>query len=142
MESNDQVRIVINNQTIETTAVGNASGIGIRVLKDGSWGFAWGSLSDGEQLTKMALKSVVLTSKFKKEDVSLEEKVKITLEIDKTMARGEDIKSTKVIYREVYRHATFASSEGALIETIVPAAMLPISVHNLKYHQVSVNSGL
>ncbi|MHA1330689.1 MAG: TldD/PmbA family protein, partial [Candidatus Hodarchaeales archaeon] len=147
VEESDHVRIVIDNSAIETTSVGNDSGVGIRVLKDGSWGFAYGSLSDGKQLTKMALKSVVLTSKFKKEDVvlaetpviedmvtvsvkenpldvSLEDKTKLSLEIDKTMNGNEEVKSTRVVYREKYQKIFFANSEGSFIETIIPYVMV------------------
>ena len=63
IENSDYVTISVTNGEIKETSVGLESGLGVRVLKDGAWGFAYGSIPDFEGIVQMALSSVSLTQK-------------------------------------------------------------------------------
>jgi TldD protein len=124
---------------VQTSTTGSEAGIGIRLLIDGVFGFAYGSKEHYNDVFQMALSAqktskklsddkvelapaevikdkVVIKQKKPAQDVSFEEKMKIVLETDKHL-RDEDnkIKSTRLFYTDVLRRQTLATSEGTLI---------------------------
>ncbi|MHA1910141.1 MAG: TldD/PmbA family protein [Candidatus Kariarchaeaceae archaeon] len=150
IENSDYVTISVTNGEIKETSVGLESGLGVRVLKDGAWGFAYGSIPDFEEIVKMALSSVSLTQRFKKEDVSManakvvedkvevsfkinpldvsiEDKVQMVLDTDKVIQGDDMIKSTNVGYRDVVKNIQFANNEGTRIEQVIPYVMMNAS---------------
>ncbi len=147
VENSDYASITVTNGEVEQTTVGRESGLGVRVLKEGAWGFAYGPLAQWESTVDMAMKSITLAVRFKKEDVTLaeahsiqdkvevsfkkdpddvtiEEKAKMVLAADKTMAIGDPVKSTTVGYRDAIRRIFFANSEGTRLEIKTPYVMM------------------
>ena len=124
---------------IETSVAGTEAGIGIRLLIDDAWGFAYGSKDKYKEVFKMALSAqktsktlskskielapvktqkdkVVIKQKKPSQEISFEEKMKLVLDIDKKLKDEEQkIKATLVLYRDVLRRQTFTNSEGTLI---------------------------
>jgi TldD protein len=147
IENSHVTTIMVNINEIESISIGINSGIGLRVLKDGVWGFAYGSLDDFEKVIDMALSSVSLITRFKKEDVKLkevpviedrvevsfqknpqdrssEEKTRITISAAKAMKGDPKIKTGTVTYKEVIKETLFGNSEGTRIEVKIPRIML------------------
>ena len=139
-----QIRTV--NGRVETSTTGIESGIGIRILNDGAWGFAYGPLESFENVIEMAVEANKLNLKQKKRDIKLaevkiiedsfvgeqkkniedtgfDEKIEFTLEADKAQ-EDEKIKSRTSLYREVLRRMTLATSEGTRIVYDVPYVMM------------------
>ena len=58
------------NGRVERSTTGIDAGLGLRVLKDGAWGFSFGPLEKTEDIIKMALQANRLNVKQKKEDIS------------------------------------------------------------------------
>ncbi len=139
-----QIRTV--NGKVEASTTGIESGIGIRILNDGAWGFAYGPLERYEDVIDMALKANKLNLKQKKRDISLaevkpvedsfigeqkrklddtgfDEKIKFTFETDKAQ-EDDRIKSRTSSFREVLRKMILATTEGTRIVYEVPYVML------------------
>ena len=124
---------------IETSITGSEAGIGIRVLIDGAWGFAFGAKEDYKDIFKMAINAqktskklskqditlaevkpikdkVIIDQKKKAQDISFEEKMDLVLSVDKSLKDEENkIKSTRVMYFDSLRGQTIATSEGTRI---------------------------
>lgn len=139
-----QIRTV--NGKVEASTTGIESGIGIRILNNGAWGFAYGPLEKYEDIIDMALKANKLNLKQKKKDISLakikivednfvgeqkkklddtgfDEKIEFTMEIDKAQ-EDERIKSRTSRYREVLRRMILVTTEGTRINYDVPYVSL------------------
>ena len=134
------------NSRIEQSRTGIQSGVGIRVLKDGAWGFAFGPIETYPKIIKMALQANKLNAKNKKRDVKLApikpikdefkgeqkvkiedidfgEKIEITMKADKAQ-EDERIKSRTTLYREVLRRQLLMTTEGTKIIYNVPYVMM------------------
>jgi len=139
-----QIRTV--NRKVERSTTGIESGIGIRILKEGAWGFAYGPIDNYPDIIKMAIQTNKLNLKHKKEDVKLaeikiiednfegkqkkkiddvgfDEKIQMTFDIDKAQ-EDEKIKSRTSTYREVLRRMVLATTEGTRINYSVPYVRL------------------
>ena len=146
LENSQYVLLETSNSKIDKMSIGVESGIGIRVLKEGSWGFAYGIASDWQNLLSLAFSSISLTNRFKKEDVSLidvptikdrvdipvqddfrdysiEDKTKLILEADQSM-KDDIVKSREIMYRDIYQQKFFANSEGTSIHITTPYLLL------------------
>lgn len=147
VENSYYTTINVTNKEIESISIGINSGIGLRVLKEGVWGFAYGSLDEYEKVVDMALSSVSLITRFKTENVKLkevpviedrvevsfkknpqdqssEEKTRMTIIAAKAMQGDPRIKTGTVTYREVIQETLFGNSEGTRIEIKIPRIML------------------
>lgn len=145
-ESSLMTEIKAVNGRIETSSTGIESGIGVRVLNQNAWGFAYGPFEKYEEVVSMALQANKLNIKQKKEDIKLaeikivkdkfigeqkkkikdfgfDEKIKLTLEADKAQ-EDERIKSRKTMYREIMRDQILVTTEGLRIEYQVPYVMM------------------
>ncbi len=145
-ENSLMTQIQTVNGKVESSTTGIESGIGIRILNKGAWGFAYGPLEKYEDIIDMALKANKLNLKQKKKDISLaevkivedtfigeqkkklddigfDEKIEITLKADKAQ-EDERIKSRKSFYREVLRKMILATTEGTRIIYEVPYVYL------------------
>jgi len=124
---------------VQRSSVGSEAGIGIRILKEGAFGFAYGAKKRYQEVFTMALESqkvakrmsksnitmaevkpikdkVTIKQKKPAQDVSFEEKMKLLLEVDKELKDPEKkIKSARSYYFDVLRRQTLATSEGTLI---------------------------
>ncbi|NHK31954.1 MAG: TldD/PmbA family protein [Asgard group archaeon] len=124
---------------LQTSRAGSEAGIGIRVLKEGAFGFAYGSKNDYQQVFEMAINTQKVSKKLSKseitlapvksekgkfsvpqkkpvQDISFEEKMKLVLNTDKLLKDEENkIKSTRTIYFDILRRQIVATSEGTLI---------------------------
>lgn len=124
---------------VQTASTGSEAGIGIRILKEGVFGFAYGSKEHHKEVFQMALNAqktskklsednvelvpvdinkdkVIIKQKKPIQDVSFEEKMKLVLETDKHLRDDENkIKSTRSFYVDILRRQTLATSEGSLI---------------------------
>ncbi|MEO9309126.1 MAG: TldD/PmbA family protein [Nitrososphaera sp.] len=128
--------IVVENGQIEYTAKRYESGIGIRVLCDGAWGFFATSdqakINQGITEAIKAAKHYALTKKTKvkladipinqkeitykvKKQVCIDELNKISLECDRIIRSGNDISKSTVVASIVSNSKYFASSEGVRI---------------------------
>ncbi|MBD3286110.1 TldD/PmbA family protein [candidate division WOR-3 bacterium] len=122
------------------------AGIGIRVLKDGAWGFASISRVDKRSAEKVAREAVAvakassLTAKnnkvklaqepphidrFETEveidpfSVPIDDKLGLLLRINESILRGKDIVKAIAVCRSKHRHQFFISTEGSEIETLI-----------------------
>jgi TldD protein len=142
IENSLMTNIKTVNGKVEESTTGIESGIGLRILNDGAWGFAYGPIEKYPEIIKMAQQANKLNLKHKKEDVKLAdvktvkdkfigeqkkkmedvgfgEKINMTMEADKAQ-EDDKIKSRTSIYNEVLRRMTLATLEGTLIEFSVP----------------------
>ena len=133
--------IRVRNGEVETCNRGFSSGLGVKVIKDGAWGFASsGNISERDALNlveeacKIASntkgKDVKLASvkiyedrvstplRIDPNDISLESKVKTVLEAEEAARKYHpSIASTTASYIDISTHQYFASSEGAKIDS-------------------------
>ncbi len=139
-----QIRTV--NRKVERSTTGIESGIGIRILREGAWGFAYGPIDNYTDIIKMAVQANKLNLKHKKEDIKLaeikiikdnfegkqkkkiddvgfDEKIQMTFDADKAQ-EDEAIKSRTSMYREVLRRMVLATTEGTRIDYSVPYVRL------------------
>jgi len=139
-----QIRTV--NGRVEASTTGIESGVGIRILNEGAWGFAYGPLEKYEDVIDMALKANKLNLKQKKKDISLakvkvvednfigeqekklddtgfDEKIEFTLEADKAQ-EDDRIKSRTSFFREVLKRMNLVTTEGTKIVYEVPYVMM------------------
>lgn len=141
--NNSSEIVKVKNGTVEEATVKVDSGFGVRVLKNGAWGFhssnkidehainevvetavkiAEASATRSKKLAKLAPVKVVedrwRTSWTKDPfDVPLEDKLELFLEADKTIRKQSDqIKVSVVSYEARKIHKWFVSSEGSKIE--------------------------
>lgn len=140
----DSITISVAKGELEEVNSSQTSGVGIRVLKNGSWGFASVNSVDMEKMRDAAKSaeriaasvSKVRPSKFlgladtelakgtyrtpvrgKLEDVSTEEKMNTVVEAEKRMRSMADrIVSARCAYNEIIDHKFFVSSDGAWFE--------------------------
>lgn len=135
--------LTLKEELVEAAKQGIESGVAIRVLVNGAWGFASvGSLDiavlkkavlDACGMAKLAstrLKAptklapaktvedkVLSKPKKKPQDIAIEDKIKTALTITKTsLSYNSQIKSCGVDYMDLMDVSTFANSEGTYIE--------------------------
>lgn len=135
-------RILVRKGKLRSIQFDESYGIGVRVLLDGSWGFASTSRVDDENVKRISREAVKiarassLVRKKKvrlapvepvedsystpvKEDpfeVPLEEKISLLMECDDIMrSKGSEIRVTEASMRAHMEEKVFASSEGSLI---------------------------
>lgn len=133
LENKYKSSVKLADNEIEATS-GKLSGISVRILLDGSWGFAASnSLGSAEGLIKKAEKLARLTkgktkiseiklksTKAKAKsadpiDLSVDEKIKMIKECAK-YARGKHVKNKILGVTDSYTEKTFFNSEGICIE--------------------------
>jgi TldD protein len=135
--------LTLKEERVEAAKQGIESGVAIRVLVDGAWGFASvgsmdksileSAVSDACRMAKLAstrLKTpiklaatntvedhVVTKPKKNPSDISMEDKIKTTLAINKTsLGFDSRIKSCGVDYMDLVGSSFFVNSEGTSIE--------------------------
>ncbi|MBA4319865.1 MAG: peptidase C69, partial [Flavobacterium sp.] len=134
--------IALRNGNVEGAKIGESKGYGIRVIKDGAWGFAASNNFSKESIEETVKKAIEVArasaktikekiqldkSKLQKESyktkvikdpfsVSIEDKVKILLECDKKMRTDPRIVVAEGFMRALFTKKLFASTEGAFIE--------------------------
>lgn len=151
--------ISVENGVAETLMSGIVTGLGVRVIVDGRWGFASTNVltrrsaeralgdamgaaralatSGGEEARIAEAEAnrdrVVHKVKVKPEDVSPEEKVKRVLEIERA-ARGlsDRVKDTFLSYRDVVTRVMVCNSFGTLVEEVTPRTYVYTSVIALR----------
>lgn len=140
----DSITISVSKGELEEVNSSQTSGVGIRVLRNGSWGFASVNSTDIEKMmetAKSAERIAALTSNVRRskseglaetnlakgtyrmpvkgrlEDISTEEKMKVVVEAEKRMRGiGDRIVSARCTYNEIIDHKYFVSSDGASFE--------------------------
>ncbi len=134
--------IAAKDQLIESLTLTDDLGVGIRVIVDGCWGFASTSDMSDEELEKTANRAIKIAKasaltkrgevvleklipyvdKYKtkyKEDpfaVSLDDKINLLLQINKTLRDNKSIKIAEANFDFYRTRKIFCSSEGAYIE--------------------------
>jgi len=134
--------IVLKNQVAEEVDRGESYGFGIRVLLNGSWGFAAShdvSKKGIERIAEHAVevakasavakdKKVVLSKADKVVDkyvtpvkkdpfsIPLSEKIRYMLKVEKEMRSIKGVKNTGVDFSATKRHTFFGNTEGTFIE--------------------------
>lgn len=154
----------VRKGVVEASSISTFKGMGIRVLKEGSWGFACledltsekvveaansaaklASSSSGSRSRKVEIAKVnpvqdrVKTRVIKvPSEVSIEEKLRIVFDADKAVwDKGEKIVDDSIIYSDYSGRKVFVSSEGAEIETDEIRTYLAIQVSARETDRVS-----
>ncbi|RLF13379.1 MAG: TldD/PmbA family protein [Thermoprotei archaeon] len=135
--------IVVRKGAVEASSLSTIRGIGVRVLVNGSWGYAsldeisWQllerAISNAYRMARASSKlrkrkirlayvkpakdRVASKVKIRPSDISVEEKMKMLLEVDKTIREYSDrIKDDNVVYADSVSRKIYMNSEGAEIE--------------------------
>ncbi|MBI5359589.1 MAG: TldD/PmbA family protein [Planctomycetes bacterium] len=142
-EKNELIRVK-NSEILEPT-MSESSGIGIRVIVDGAWGFASTSDLSVKSITKTAVTAIEIakaSAKLKKEnielskeevftdkwqtpyktdpfDVPMEQKVNTLVKVNEILKKAKQISVAESSMSFTREHKYFASSEGAFIEQII-----------------------
>jgi len=137
--------IQVKNGTVEAITSRETMGFGIRVIANGSWGFAGSSVvQEGEmrRVAGLAVQIAKASSTLKKEDVvlaptdiergsyttpikqdpfevSLKSKLGLLLEADGILRRKEGVKISEANMRFFRTEKVFVSSEGAEIDQLI-----------------------
>lgn len=138
--SRDHEQIAVKNGNVQALTAGSSAGFGVRVLVDGTWGFAAssrpdaaetvvadalrlaraGSLAKGSGVSLSDLPAVtdtyrtpVTTDPF---EVPLADKVALLLEAERRLHHGGDIRVGEARLSALKERVTFASTEGSFIE--------------------------
>ncbi len=159
--------IIVRNGKLRTVQSIESYGIGVRVLLNGSWGFASTSRVDEENVRRISREAVKIaraSSLVKKKgvrlapvdpvedsystpikedpfSVPLEEKISLLMECDKVMrSKGEEIRVTEASMRAHKEEKIFASSEGSLINQEIVWCGAGISTTAVGYGEVQRRS--
>lgn len=134
--------IAVKNGQVEEIANSFNSGFGVRVLKNGAWGFASSfdlSREEADKVVALAVLIVEASALVKKDDISLapapkvidkfktaletdpfsvscEKKLDLLLAADSAMRKDSRIKVSEASMRCWKQQKTFASSEGSWVE--------------------------
>ncbi len=142
IETIQMASITISNGTVENASSGITSGIGVRILKDGAWGFAHGPLTMHDEIIQMALNVNRLSARTRNKPISLaevkpvedevvvhqkksligaslEDKITWCMEADANQ-QHERIKSRTTRYRETIKNTLLCTSEGTKIQFGIP----------------------
>ncbi|MBN1593631.1 MAG: TldD/PmbA family protein [Candidatus Coatesbacteria bacterium] len=137
--------IQVKNGTVEAITSRETMGFGIRVIANGSWGFASSSLvNEGEmrRIADLAVQIAKASSTLKKDDVVLAEteiyqdkyvtpikkdpfavplkgKLAILIEADKILRANKGVKIAETNMRFFRTEKTFISSDGADIDQVI-----------------------
>ena len=137
--------ITVKDGRLEALSRNEGRGIGIRVLHDGCWGFAAGSLIAPSDLRKLADRaiSIAKASRITKKQaamlapiqayidsyispvmedafaVPLDEKIGMLVDVDKILRKKPKIKITEASLDFFKTYKIFCSSEGALIDQTI-----------------------
>ena len=139
--------ITLRNGTVDSVSLENYQGIGIRVLVDGSLGFASTNVLTKDAIRKAVDNAISLakaSASYKKDkivfseektytdkweakqekpfdDISIDEKIKYLQETDKAILDTKlEIPSRFIVYVESKQKTFFANSDGSFIEGFVP----------------------
>ena len=141
----DQERYGVRNGVVETVAVDESFGFGVRVLVDGSWGFASSSdvnPSEIDRITGLAVQIGKASSRLGGEPVNLgppvtsrgayitpvqvdpftvppEEKLALLMEADAMMGFVKGVRSRQGNLIFIREHKSFANTEGAFVEQTI-----------------------
>jgi len=153
-EDGESTAIFVRKGSVEASSLGKVVGAGIRVLVNGSWGFASTEIVSYDSLTE-ALKNAIKMAraastarlrpvrladvkvlkdrvkadiKLSPSDTPVEEKMKLVLEADAAISEyGKVIKDDSVTYMDVCFKKVFVSSEGA--EIVIEGARTYLRVY-------------
>ena len=145
MVENHQERFVVRGGVVDTLSNDESLGIGVRVLVNGSWGFASTNLvspAEVDRVTDLAVEIAKASAQASKGPVSLgppvtsrgvyttpirtdpfsissEDKLELLLEADRQMGsvKGITARTGNLIFSR--EHKTFANSEGAYVEQTI-----------------------
>ncbi len=141
----DQERFSVRNGVVDIISMDESIGFGVRVLVDGSWGFASShdlTLSEIDRVASLAVQVAKASASLSKEPVGLgspvtsrgtyttpiqvdpftisaEQKLQLLMEADKQMAVVAGIRSRQGSLVFIKETKTFASSEGAHVEQTI-----------------------
>ena len=134
--------LTVKNGVLEAAAANHSRGLGVRVLRDGAWGFSSTSLMEREEIertTREALEIASASSIAQRDpveldgtspavarwatpheedpfDVTIDEKLRILFEADAAMGRVRGVTVREGTIESGRERKTFASTEGARIE--------------------------
>ena len=137
-----QERLVVRNGVVDTLSNDQSTGFGVRVLVNGSWGFASShdfSAAELDRVTGLAVEIAQASTLQSQEPVNLgsqvtsqgtyttpiqidpfqvssEQKLNLLLESDRAMASVEGIRSRQGSLVFIREEKTFANTEGAYVE--------------------------
>ncbi|MAQ55238.1 MAG: peptidase C69 [Chloroflexi bacterium] len=145
MVETNQERLVVRTGVVDTLSTDGSLGIGVRVLVNGSWGFASTNIvspSEVDRITALAVEIAKASSGSSNGPVSLgppvtsqgvyitpiqtdpfsisvEDKLGLLFEADQRMGSVKGISATMGNLIFIREHKTFANSEGALVEQTI-----------------------
>jgi len=156
--------IRVRKGIVESSNISFFQGIGIRVLKEGSWGFACLDDLAPEKVTNAVEKAVKLasSSSYRKSrkieiarvdpvkdrvetkivklpsEIPVEDKLRIVFDADKTIwSKSDKIVDDSVVYSDYSGRKLFVNSDGAEIETSETRTYLAIQVSAREMDRVS-----
>lgn len=148
------VDIGLRDGDIREVNASQSSGLGIRVLVDGAWGYASSNDLDRRSLrratttavrlarlasadirsrtelapVKVERASVAWRAEVPPDDVSIEEKVKMLREMDRTARSVERVRAVSASHSDVVSRSEFYSSEGAAVRQEVVRCLVEAEV--------------
>ena len=158
--------IQVKNGTVEAITSRETMGFGIRVIANGSWGFASSSQVDENEMKRIADLAVQIakaSSTLKKDDVvladteihrdryvtpiksdpfgvPLKSKLAVLLEADKLLRARDGVKIAQTNMRFFRTEKTFISSEGADIEQVIYESGGGIAATAIEGDQMQIRS--
>ncbi len=163
---NENQSISVKNGKVEEISTSIDQGIGVRVIKNGAWGFSCNYLlgqDNVQETAKEAVKIAEASSLIKKDDIvlddsktengryissfikdpfaiSLEEKLDILLQADKLLSKDKRIKVTSSGMDFFRKKIYFQSSEGSIIEQEITKSGAGISATAVNGEDLQVRS--
>ena len=134
--------VAVKNGKVDSVATGRDRGFGVRVLADGSWGFASSATvtpEEGDRVADLAVRIARASARVKDRDVvlsplaavedrwrgparidpfevKLEEKIDLLLDAERRMQTSPEIRVTTAGMHFYHEDKVFASTEGSYIE--------------------------
>ncbi|HET9878492.1 MAG TPA: TldD/PmbA family protein [Candidatus Limnocylindria bacterium] len=134
--------LTVKNGVLEGASVSDSAGFGVRVLRDGAWGFSSSAQLEPEEVERVTREAIAIATASRlasrepvqlddsppvvdryvtpyQEDplaVSIDDKLRILFEADAAMARVPGVAVREGFIESGRERKTFASSEGARIE--------------------------
>ncbi|HET7686728.1 MAG TPA: TldD/PmbA family protein [Candidatus Limnocylindria bacterium] len=140
--SRESETLTVKNGALESATAGESAGFGVRILRDGAWGFSSSARLDADEVERVTREALAIaaasrlasrepvrlddsppvvdrwTSPFREDPfgIGMDEKLAILFAADEAMGRVPGIQVREGMIESGRERKTFASTEGARIE--------------------------
>lgn len=158
--------ILVRNGNLESYSRSNDIGFGVRMLKNGAWGFYSSNRIDNAEIDKVIAKSLEITKasaiakgnhvslsplspqqgRYKTEliedpfKVPMEDKIKLLLKLDEILSKYKSINVRTIRMGTIKERKVFVSTDGSLIEQDIVHTGAEISATSVKNGEVQRRS--